>query len=575
MSIFDFLNLKKKPDKQWNEIYKNEKIKFKVPEGSIYHLICDQVGDRDGMIAYSYYGHTVTYRDFMRQIDSAARAFRCQGIRKGDVVTICMPNTPEAVISFYALNKIGAIASMIHPLSSEQEIKNYLNNTGSVMLVMIDLCYEKVAGVIKETDVYKTIIVSAGSSMSIPMKLGYIFTKSYKIKKPFFKGEYLHWKDFLAQGNNYNGRVEQDTDKDTPAVILHSGGTTGTPKGIVLSNGNFNAMAEQIKILFTELEPNDKVLAIMPVFHGFGLGVSIHSVLHIGATVDLVPQFDAKHFDKLIKSSNPAILVGVPTLFEALLNTNNKKLDLSQVKYVICGGDSLTEGLGSKINEYLEAHNCNKKVMQGYGLSEAVGATALAYGEHNILGSIGIPFPGNLFKIVKPHTQDEVEPGEVGEICISGPTVMMGYYNNEKETNEALQIHKDKHLWLHTGDMGYIREDGVIFYQSRLKRMIVSSGYNIYPQQIEAVIESHEAVMKCTVIGIPHKYKLQVAKAIIVLKNEYTDTSSVKKSIKELCEKNLSRFSLPYEYEFRKSLPKTLIGKVDFKKLNEEEEKKQ
>ncbi len=574
MSIFDIFNFKKKPNTKWNEIYKNEKIKFKVPEGSIYRLICDQVEERDGMIAYTYYGHAVTYRDFMRQIDSAARAFRCQGIRKGDVVTICMPNTPEAVISFYALNKIGAIASMIHPLSSEQEIKNYLNNTGSVMLVMIDLCYEKVAGVIKETDVYKTIIVSAGSSMSIPMKLGYIFTKSYKIKKPYFKGEYLHWKDFIMQGNNYNGRVEQDTDKDTPAVILHSGGTTGTPKGIVLSNGNFNAMAEQIKILFTELEPNDKVLAIMPVFHGFGLGVSIHSVLHIGATVDLIPQFDAKHFDKLIKKNNPAILVGVPTLFEALLNTNNKSLDLSRLKYVICGGDSLTEGLGEKINEYLKEHKASVKIMQGYGLSEAVGATALAYGEHNILGSIGIPFPGNLFKIVKPHTQDEVAPGEVGEICISGPTVMMGYYNNEKETNDALQIHKDKHLWLHTGDMGYIREDGIIFYQSRLKRMIVSSGYNIYPQQIEAVIESHEAVMKCTVIGIPHKYKVQVAKAIIVLNNGYTDTSAIKKSIKELCEKNLSRFSLPYEYEFRKSLPKTLIGKVDFKKLSEEEEKK-
>ena len=575
MKILDiFSKFGKKNDySRWNEIYKQENLKFKVPEGSIYTLIRDQVKDRDGITAYTYFGHSVSYKDFMRQIDNAAKAFRSQGIRKGDVVTICMPNTPEAVISFYALNKIGAISSMIHPLSSEQEIKNYLISTGSVMLVMIDLCYEKVAGIIKETDVYKTIIVSAGRSMSMHMKLGYMLTKSYKIKKPFFQGEYLRWNDFISKGSNYNGRVEFDVDKDTPAVILHSGGTTGTPKGIVLSNGNFNSEAEQIKMLFTELVPSDKVLAIMPVFHAFGLAVSIHGVFHIGACVDLIPQFDAKHFDDLIIKHNPAIIVGVPTLFEALLNTNNKKMDLSGLKYIISGGDSLSESLANKINDYLKDHNCKNKVMQGYGLSEASGAVILAYGKHNVIGSIGIPFPGTVAKIVKPHTTEEVEQGETGEICISGPTVMMGYYNNEKETNDALQIHDDDKIWLHTGDMGYIRKDGVIFYQSRLKRMIISSGYNVYPQQIETVIESHEAVMKCTVIGIPHKYKVQVAKAIIVLKNGYTESSSIKKSIKELCEKNLSKFSLPYEYEFRKSLPKTLIGKVDFKKLAEEEGK--
>ena len=546
MKILDILNFKKKNKTIWNEYYKSDNVKFEVPKGSIYNLIKNQVPDRDGFLAYSYFGHSVTYKEFMKQIDAAARAFRSQGVRKGDVVTICMPNTPEAVISFYALNKIGAIASMIHPLSSEQEIKNYLINTNSVMMVMIDLCYEKVAGIIKETDVDKTIIVSAGSSMSIP----------------------------IAKGNNYKGKVEFETDENTPAVILHSGGSTGTPKGIVLSNGNFNAEAEQIKMLFTELEPNDKVLAIMPVFHAFGLGVSIHAVLHIGACVDLIPQFDAKKFDKLLIQHNPSIIVGVPTLFEALLNTNNKKLNLSSLKYVISGGDSLTESLGSRINDFLLDHKASVQVWQGYGLSEAAGAVIRAHGKHNILGSIGIPFPGNTVKIVRAHTQEELPNGEVGEICIAGPTVMMGYYNNEEETNDALQIHKDKLLWLHTGDMGYIRDDGVIYYQSRLKRMIISSGYNVYPQQIENVIESHEAVMKCTVIGIPHKYKVQVAKAIIVLKSGYTDTSSIKKSIKELCEKNLSRYSLPYEYEFRESLPKTLIGKVDFKKLAEEEEKK-
>ncbi len=576
MGLLNSLGIKTKPKSPWAKYYNNGELKIDIPEGSVYDVLKNNSMDYLDGHAINYLGKNITYRDFLRQIDICSRAFRSQGIRPNDVVTLCMPNIPEAMIAFYALNKIGAIANMIHPLSSEQEIKNYLISTNSVMMVMIDLCYEKVAGIIKETDVYKTIIVSAGRSMSMHMKLGYMLTKSYKIKKPFFQGEYLRWSDFIAKGSNYNGRVEFEVDKDTPAVILHSGGTTGTPKGIVLSNGNFNSEAEQIKMLFTELVPGDKVLAIMPVFHAFGLGVSIHAVLHIGACVDLIPQFDAKHFDDLIIKHNPAIIVGVPTLFEALLNTNNKKMDLSGLKYIICGGDSLSESLANKINDYLKEHNCKNKIMQGYGLSEASGAVILAYGKHNVIGSIGIPFPGTLAKIVKPHTTEEVEKvGDTGEICISGPTVMMGYYNNEKETNDALQIHDDNKIWLHTGDMGYIRKDGVIFYQSRLKRMIVSSGYNVYPQQIESVIESHEAVMKCTVIGIPHKYKVQVAKAIIVLKNGYTESLSIKKSIKELCEKNLSKFSLPYEYEFRKSLPKTLIGKVDFKKLSEEEGKEE
>lgn len=570
MSFLNIFGIKTKPKAPWSKYYKNDEMKMKVPDGSIYEFMKSTVSEHSNTIAYNYFGHTVTYKEFIKQIESAAKAFRCQGIRKGDVVTICMPNTPEGIISFYALNKIGAIANMIHPLSSEQKIKNYLISTHSVMLVMIDLCYEKVAEVIKETDVYKTIVVSAGNSMSIFMKLGYIVTKSRKIKKPRFKGEYIYWNDFLRKGSMYNGKIQFDTDKDTPAVILHSGGTTGIPKGILLSNGNFNALAMQIKLVLKRIEEGDIVLAIMPIFHGFGLGVSIHGPLYLGMTLNLLPQFDAKKFDKLLEKNRPQVIAGVPTLYEALLNSNNDKLDLSCLKYIVSGGDSLTEQLAKKVNAFLKEHNCNEKIMQGYGMTESVAATALACDDFNIEGSIGIPFPGDYFKIVAPHTQEEVPTGEIGEICVCGPTVMMGYLDNEKETNEVLQVHSDGNVWLHTGDLGYMDKNGVIFYQSRLKRMIVSSGYNVYPQQIENVIEEHEAVLKCTVIGIPHPYKMQVAKAIIVLKNDYTESLSTKKSIKEHCEKHLSKFSLPYEYEFRKSLPKTLIGKVDFRKLSEE-----
>lgn len=553
----------------WTKFYSKEERKIKVEDISIYEMLRKSNLVVSKNKALNYYGKTITYQELFHKINQAANAFKSQGIRQGDVVTICMPNTPEALIAFYAINKIGAIANMIHPLSGEQEIKEYLISTHSVMLIMIDICYEKVKNIIKETDVYKTIVTSATDSMNFLLNFGYQITQGYKVKKPKRSEEYVYWKDFIRKGLNYHDTKEVTVTKDTPAVILHSGGTTGSPKGIVLSNGNFNALSEQAKVMFKDLNAGEKVLAIMPIFHGFGLGVSINAPLVLGCEVILIPQFNAKKFDKLLEKYKPNILFGVPTLYEALINSKNDRLNLSNLKYIISGGDSLSASLERRINVYLANHHAKITVAQGYGMTESLAAVALAHGKANKSGSIGIPMPNNYIKIVKPGTQDEVSYGEDGEICISGPTVMLGYLDNEKETNEMLQIHKDGMIWLHTGDMGMMDEDGVIYYRQRIKRMIISSGYNVYPAHVEQVIEEHPAVMKCTVIGIPHPYKIEVPKAYIVLKNGYNPLT-VRKSIKEHCKKNLASYAIPYEFEYRKSLPKTLIGKVDFKKLQEE-----
>lgn len=558
----------------WSKYYKKEERKIKIEDISIYEMLEKSSIGKEKNVAINYYGKQISYKDLLYKINQAANAFRSQGIRKGDVVTICMPNTPEALISFYAINKIGAIANMIHPLSGEKEIKEYLISTHSVMLIMIDICYEKVKNIIKETDVYKTIVISASDSMNFLLAFGYQITKGYKVQKPKRSEEYVSWKDFIRKGLNYHVKEDYHTTKATPAVILHSGGTTGNPKGIILTNGNFNALTEQAKVVFKEVTPGEKVLAIMPIFHGFGLGVSINAPLDLGCEVILIPQFNAKKFDKLIEKYKPNILFGVPTLYEALISSQNDRLDLSMIKYIISGGDSLSPALERKINVYLSNHGANKTISQGYGMTESLAAVALSFGEANKPGSIGIPFPGNYMKIVKPGTQDEVAYGEDGEICISGPTVMVGYLDNEKETNEMLQIHKDGMVWLHTGDIGMMDEDGVIYYKQRLKRMIISSGYNVYPAYVEQVIEEHPAVLKCTVIGIPHPYKIEVPKAFIVLKNGYNPLT-VKKSIKDHCVKNLAKYAIPADFEYRKSLPKTLIGKVDFKKLQEESREQQ
>jgi long-chain acyl-CoA synthetase len=305
----------------------------------------------------------------------------------------------------------------------------------------------------------------------------------------------------------------------------------------------------------------------MPNFHGFGLSVCMHTPLALGCYTILIPQFNSKKFDILFKKKKPTCVLGVPTLFEALISNNNvKNLDLSFLKYAISGGDLLKQSLEDDINKYFKEHNSKARITQGYGLSEALAAVTLAHDEVNKSGSIGVPLPGNHIKIINPSTRKTQEFGEIGEICINTQAFMMGYLNNEIETNAALQIHQDGHIWLHTGDLGYMDEDGFIFYKGRQKRMIITSGYNVYPSHIEEIIEKHPAVLQCSVVGVPHPYKQEVTKAFIVLKEGFHGLF-VKTQIKEYCKKNLSHYMVPHDFVYRKNLPKTKLGKVDFKKL--------
>ncbi len=579
MNFFSFIGIKKKPNARWAKYYNKKEMNLDVPNISIYQFLKNKSLEnnfRDNP-ALEYFGVKISYTNLFRKIDKCARAFRSQGVRKGDVVTILSANVPEAIISFYALNKIGAVANMIHPLSAENEIKEALQRYSTAMLVAMDITYSKIKNILDETEVYKTVIISARDSMPLYMKIGYEVTQGYKVEKPKkYNKDFIYWNDFIELGENYTkDKVAEITKRDTPAVILHSGGTTGTPKGIVLSNGNFNAATMQAQITLSDLDKDDSILAIMPIFHGFGLSVSINDALAFGAKVILIPQFKASEFDKLLTKYKPSVLIGVPTLFEAL--TTNERMDdvsLSHIKYVISGGDTLNKTRIKKINDFLHDHGANANLQQGYGMTEAVAAVCFDQKNASRPGTLGIPWPGNYLKIVKPGTDEEVGIDEDGELCICGPTVMLGYYNNEKETNEALRIHKDGNVWLHSGDIASMDKDGYVTYKQRLKRMIVTSGYNVYPSQIEEIIERHEAVVDCSVIGIPHPYKVEVAKAYIALKQGYKDTPKLREEINELCKKNLAAYSIPKEYEFRKSLPKTMIGKVDFRKLQQENAEK-
>ena len=403
------------------------------------------------------------------------------------------------------------------------------------------------------------------------MSIGYFLLQDRKIKLPKSNEIFMLWKFFMEKGINYKTNVFKKTDKNSPAVILHSGGTSGTPKSIVLSNGNINVVPLQAHIALPDVTENDTMLGILPMFHCFGLVECVHYPLTTGLELILVPKFDASRFDKLLRKHKPTFIAGVPTLFEALLkNKHMDDIDLSNVKYIVSGGDSLNEERNKRVNDFLHEHGSTKGIVQGYGMTETSGGCIFSTTNSYTLGSVGIPLPSNDLKIVDPETHEEVEIGKVGEILISGPSVMMGYLDDEKETNKVLEKDKNDKIWVHTGDLGYINKNGCLFFVQRLKRLIISSGYNVYPSHIEEILNKHEYVLNSCVVGIPHPYKVQVPKAYIVLKSDYHDSLKVRNEIKDYLEKNLAKYMLPKEYVIRESLPKTMIGKVDYKKLEEE-----
>ena len=564
------LNKKNNIKTPWLKYYKDVPSHLNYPKGTMVGYFLEAVARFPEDIAIEYYGRTYTYRTFYEMIRDTAKSLKSQGVKEGDTIAICMPNTPEAILMFYAANMVGAIVSLIHPLSAEKEIQNYINGSGATFLLSLDLVYDKVHNIVDNTCVKKIVIASAGDSLKTIKKFLYKFKNRGTVPKIELTDDIMTWNEFLNYGYDYQGEIACLKSSYDPAVILYSGGTSGDPKGILLSNMNFNALALSCHKMIEQSGEKESILAILPIFHGFGLGVCIHTTLCCGMRVVLIPNFSPKDFGSLLHKHKISIVCGVPSLFENLTKTKIGKNDLSKLKCAISGGDFMSKDLKDKVDTYFHEHGSSAEVRVGYGLTEASAAIcATPTGEYRE-SSIGIPFPDTYTKIVRVGTHDEVPYGEDGEICISGPTVMMGYLNNLEETIQTLQIHEDGRTWLHTGDVGSMDKDGFIYFKQRVKRIIISNGYNLYPSYIETIINSHPDVFTSTVIGIPHPKKVQVAKAFIVLKDGVKPSKDVEKSIRLYCEKNLARYSLPAVYEFRDSLPKTLVGKVAYRELEKE-----
>ena len=564
----------------WLKYYDSTPAHLDYPKKTIYEMVRAAADKYPKNIAYEFMGKKTTFAEFMERIDRTAKAYLAMGIGKGDRVTICMPNCPQALDSFYALNRIGAVSNMIHPLSAASEIKFYLDFSKSKAILTLDQFYGKVAGILPELANKDTMLLVARIVDELPpvLAVGFALTKGRKIPPLPKKGNYVLWSEFMRMGRKRDLPLPKELGRFTDcASILYSGGTTGTTKGIMLSNLNFNACGLQT-IAASGFAPINgmKMLSVMPVFHGFGLGIGIHTALIGGATCILVPQFNVKTYAELLIKKQPNIIPGVPTLFEALLRAENlENADLSCLKGVFCGGDSLSVELKKKVDAFLKEHNAEVQIRQGYGLTECVTASCLTPKDYNRVGSIGVPFPDTYYKIVKTGTTEEVDANVEGEICISGPSVMMCYMDNPEETDHTLRRHADGRVWMHSGDLGKMDEDGFVYFSQRIKRMIVTSGYNVYPGQLENVIDGHEKVLLSCVIGVKDPYKMQKVKAFVVLKPDYEPSDAIRDEILEYCRGHIAKYAMPYDIEFRAELPKTLVGKVAYRVLEEEENERQ
>jgi len=473
---------------------------------------------------------------------------------------------------FYALNLMGAVANMVHPLSAEQELVGYINDSNSKAVLTLDQFAQKLEDILPGTNVKTLFLAGADDGLKGIKKPLYRLTKGRKIQRRPTGGKILRYTDLMERGRGYTGQYDAGKKGNDVAAILYSGGTSGTTKGILLTNLNFNALAMQTEAAGDCVVPSHKMLAIMPVFHGFGLGVCLHTAFAAGGTALLIPQFSLEGYVKILKTQRPHYIAGVPTLYEAMLrHPDIRKIDMSQMEGIFSGGDSLSIELKRKVDALLKECGSTEQVREGYGLTECVTASCLTPKKFHKEGSIGIPYPDMFYKIVRSGTQEMVPYGEEGEIVISGPTVMKGYDNNEDETAKTLQTHADGRTWLHTGDLGTMDDEGFIYFRQRIKRMIVTSGYSVYPTQLENAIESYEKVLISCVIGVPDDYKMQRIKAFIILRDDQEATDEIKASIYEHCKKTIAKYAMPAEFEYRKELPRTLVGKVAYLELEKEE----
>lgn len=557
-------------DKPWLKYYSEEAINAPLPECTIYEYLWENNKEHLDSVALNYFGNKISYEELFKNITKTVRALKQNGVGKDSIVTVLMPTLPETVYLFYAIGKIGAIANMVDPRTSAEGILEYIREVGSELLVVVDVVLSKVNEILHKSKVKKVLVISPADSLPAIPKMLYRLKNNIKQKN---EDIYMNWRTFIALGEGYTGTIDLAYEKNRVVVIVHTGGTTGKPKGVMLTNDNLNASAFQAKICGIDFQREHAWLNIMPPFIAYGIGNGLHLPLVIGMETILIPQFNPNKFDLLLLKHKPNHMTGVPSHYENIINS--KRMRNKNLSYVIAptvGGDTMDEKLEEETNKFFKTHGCKYLLSKGYGMTEvSAGVTICTSNKCNRIGSVGIPLPHTMVSIFEPDTCEELTYNQLGEICMTGPNTMSGYYNNMEATKEIIRKHKDGLYWVHSADIGYMTEDGMLFIVDRIKRMLIRhDGFKVFPSMIKKTIARHKAVKACCVVGVSDSGHSQGRLPVVysVLNPEYIEEkSAVKQELVTLCKNELPEYSQPIDYMFRDSLPLTSIGKIDYRML--------
>ena len=554
--------------KPWLKYYDQKFIDQTLPALSAFEYVCQRSKNHLNDTALEYYGRKFTYADLIVNVKKTAAALRGAGVKKGDIVTVVSIMTPEIIALFYAADMMGATLNLVDPRYSVEGIREYIEEVDSHLLVCLNVVYERCRQAAKRTNVEKVIVLSPADSLPPVMAVGYKLTTPDKNK---YASNVIRWKQFIKGGEGQS-TASEPYDPDHACVVVHTGGTTGSPKGVMLTDDCFNGIALQFQAYPKLFHRGQKLMNVMPPFIAYGFACGIHLPLVLGFTVIIIPNLDPAKLGSLVLKHKPEHMFGVPTHYQQLASDPKlRDKDLSFIINYAAGGDSLSRGAEQTVNDFLAAHGARYPIAKGYGMTEVSSAATVAAGLDNKPGSVGIPMVNTVVAAFEPGTDQELPIGQRGELCISGPCLMKGYYNKPEETAILLRRHPDGRVWVHTGDMGYLDEDGFVFLDSRIKRMIIRhDGFKVFPSMIENVVSRHPAVHQCSVVGCADKDHTQGRLPFVYIVLKAGITAKKKQVIRELermCAEELPEYVQPVAYKFISSMPMTPVGKVDYRQL--------
>ena len=527
----------------------------------MYEFLVERTGRALDRTAIEFEGKKTSYGTLLKHIDGIAASLRFHNIGRGDIVSIISPNIPQAVETVYAVNKVGAIANMLHPQLPAVELKDHIENTQSKAVFILDSLFTKIEKAEWKTDPPWIILYSVADTLDFPKKLF-----AGRAKYPRGKDRLLSWKKFLKR--HADGPVSCKGTADDVALILYSGGTTGIQKGVCLTNRNMNCYAVQSHEV-GGCTRNARSLAVLPLFHGFGLGSGVHNMLTCCSHIFLLPVYDAEKCNKLIFKKKIGVIFAIPAMYEALVHSDEIQTeDCSFFQYLFCGGDRLEEKTERNFNKIMEKRGFSARIIQGYGLTECVaGCTSNALFRAKE-GTAGMAFPDIELKIISTETGEELPAGEAGELCVCGPTVMRGYYKNEDASAQALRADPDGRIWLHTGDIFSVDREGFYTFHSRRSRMLVVNGFNVFPEMVEKAMLQIPGIARCCVVGTSARIGGDRIAAAVQLKDD--GQGQTPDSIRHACESLLPDYAVPYRIVIMDVFPLTRVGKVDYRRIARE-----